>query len=154
MSEDLVGLALFSDSVLDSEKEAMIAALKKPKLQDDVRRVDPKTFVSFQSTTLSDFVTENSLHLFTALKIDPSCLRGCPSKWCQSPDYVNAKQKIVGLKVINDCAERAVKLATDFNNALTYDETQHQLVFQIVEYHRKHVTQPLKKSYTEVSDTL
>ena len=51
------------------------------------------------------------------------------------------------MKVINDCAERVIKLATDFNSALTYDEAQRQLVFQIVEYHRKCVSQPIKKSY-------
>ena len=151
LSEDLIGLAFFSDCILESEKEAMVDALKKPKLQEDVRRVDPKLVVSFQTKALSDFVTENSLHLFTALRIDPACLRGSPSTWCDCPGYVNAKRKIMGLKVINDCAERAVKLATDFNNALTHDETQRQLVFQIVEYHRKHMTQPLKRSYTHVT---
>ena len=44
-------------------------------------------------------------------------------------------------------AERAVKLATDFNNALTHAEVQRQLVFQIVENHRHLMTIPLKKNY-------
>jgi hypothetical protein len=129
LSEDLSGLAFFSDTVSDSEKEAMVAALQKPKPQADVRRVDPNSVVSFQTKTLSDFVTENSLHLFTALKIHLSCLHGSPSAWSQSPNYVSVKQKVMGLKVINDCAERAVKLATDFNDALIFDETLRQLVF-------------------------
>jgi hypothetical protein len=107
----------------------------------------PTQLCHFRQRLCSSFVTENSLHLFTALKIDPSCLLGSPSAWSQSPNYVSAKQKVMGLKVINDCAERVVKLATDFNNALTFDETQRQLVFQIVKYHHKHVTQPQKNSY-------
>lgn len=149
MSKDLVGLAFFSDHVLDSEKQAMVDALKKPKLQEDLRRVDSKLVTAFQTMTLSNFVTENSLHLFTAMRINPTCIAGNPSSWCQCPEYVSAKQKIMGLKVINDCAERAVKLATDFNNTFTNDEMQRQLVFQIVEYHRKHMTQPLKRNYKD-----
>ena len=149
MSEDLIGLAFFSDRVSDSEKQAMVDSLKKPKLQEDVRRVDPKSVTAFQAMTLSNFVTENSLHLFTAMKIDPTCLTGNPSAWSQNPEYVSAKQKIAGLKVINDCAECAVKLPTDFNNVFTHDETQRHLVFQIVEHHRKLMAQPLKRNYMD-----
>ena len=61
--------------------------------------------------------------------------------------YISAKQKIKGLKAINDFAEHAVKLATDYNIALTYDETQWRLIYQIVEYHRKHVAKPLKQNF-------
>jgi len=83
------------------------------------------------------------------MKIDLACLTGNPSAWSQNPEYVSAKQKITGLKVINDCAVRAVKLATDFNNVFTYDETQRQLVFQIVKHHRKLMAQPLKRNYMD-----
>jgi hypothetical protein len=40
---------------------------------------------------------------------------------------------------INDCAECAVKVVTDFKLALrlTQDEEQHQFIFQVVEHHRK-----------------
>ena len=34
-------------------------------------------------------------------------------------------------------AERAVKLAPDFNKVLTKNDSQYQLLYQIVEYHRK-----------------
>jgi len=125
----------------------MVDALKKPKLAEDCRRVHPTSVVAFQHKALSDFVTEKSLNLFAALKIDRGFLTKSPSVWHECPDYITAKQKIMGLKVINDCAERAVKLATDFNNAFTHDETQRQLIFQIVEFHRKQMTQPLKKNY-------
>ena len=44
-------------------------------------------------------------------------------------------------------AERAVKLVTDFNASLTLNEEQKQLMFQVVEYHRKLVTAPVKKNF-------
>ena len=52
LSEDLIGLALFYDCILESEKEAMVDALKKPKLKEDIRRVDPKSVVTFQTKTV------------------------------------------------------------------------------------------------------
>ena len=42
----------FSDNVWDSEKAAMVDAFKKPKMQHDLQRVDPKTIVAFQTKTL------------------------------------------------------------------------------------------------------
>ena len=37
LSEDLIGLALFFDFVPNSEKEAMIAALKIPPIKTDLK---------------------------------------------------------------------------------------------------------------------
>jgi len=125
----------------------MVDALKKPELADDVRKVDAKSVSSFQSKTLSDFVTERSMNLFRALKIDASFLEKPPSTREECPDYISAKRNVMGLKVINDCAEQAVKLATDFNNSFTHDETQQQLIFQIVEFHHHEMPQPQKKNY-------
>ena len=97
--------------------------------------------------TLSDFATERSTNLFTALRIDSSCLDGDQSMWPDCPAYVKAKKIVSAVRVVNDCAERAVKLATDFNSSLTQDEVQRQLIFQIVEFHRQTVTAPLKKLF-------
>ena len=60
---------------------------------------------------------------------------------------LNAKQKKVSMRVTNECAEHAVKLATDFNYVLTLDEAELQFIFQIVEHHRNLMTIPLKKNF-------
>ena len=52
---------------------------------------------------------------------------------------------------MNDCAERAVKLTTDVM-ALTHDQEQRQLIFQVVERHREPMAAPLKRKFTEVED--
>ena len=103
LSEDLIGLVLFSDFVWNSEKEAMIAALKKPSSKTDLRRVDPKSITEFQAKTLSDFVTERSMNLFTALKIDLKFSSDDPATWVSCLAYLDAKQKVASMKVINDC---------------------------------------------------
>ena len=93
MSKDLIGLALFSDFVPNSEKEAMIATLKIPPMKTDLRRVDSKLVVHFQEKNLSDFITQRLMNLFTALKIDPIFLTFNPATWVFCPAYLTAKQK-------------------------------------------------------------
>ena len=154
LSEDLVALALFSDRVYTHEKMAIVAAFEKPERNDDLRRIDPKMIPPFQATTLSEFVTKRSLHLFTALKLSRDFISVDPATWDSREDYRQAKETVAALRVVNDCAERAVKLATDFNMALTHDEEQRQLIFQVVEHHRKLIPAPLKKSFATTERTM
>lgn len=72
-----------------------------------------------------------------------------PSTWNEREDFQHAKQIVSKLRVINDCAERAIKLATDFNLTLTHDEEQRQAIFQIIEHHRKQYPAPHKKNYCD-----
>jgi len=55
--------------------------------------------------------------------------------------------KVFARHVANDCAERAIKLATDFNLALTHDKEQRELTFQVVENHGPNMALPLKKLF-------
>ena len=105
----------------------MIASLKKPQQKSDLQRVDPQAVDCFQSKALSDFVTERSHNLFAAVRIDTDFLKDDPDTWHDNSAYCNAKGIVSGLCVVNDCAERAVKLATDYNMSLTHDDTERQL---------------------------
>jgi hypothetical protein len=102
-------------------------------MEIDLRRIDPKSVRSFECMSLSDFVTERSLNLFVALRIDPGIVtsQDDPVLWQQSPAYIKCKGKGVCIACRNDCAERAIKLATDLNMALSHDETQPQLILQV-----------------------
>lgn len=51
-------------------------------------------------------------------------------------EYIVAQKRVQALQVVNDIAERAVKLASDFNGKLTKDPDQEQFLLQVVEYHR------------------
>jgi len=75
-----------------------------------------------------------------------------PDVWEAREDFKTAKQTAAAVRVVNDCAEGVVKLATDYNMALTHDEEQHQLNFQVVELHRGRIVAPLKRKFTEVDD--
>ena len=77
------------------------------------------------------------MHLFTALKLSQDFLSLDPETWKSRKDYQHARDTFASLNVVNYCAECAVKLATDFNLAMTQDEEQRKLIFQVIEHHGK-----------------
>lgn len=60
-----------------------------------------------------------------------------PKEWPFDEHYKNGKRILGHIKVVNDTAERSVKLAKDFKNILTTNEEQQQYVFQCVQAHRQ-----------------
>jgi hypothetical protein len=87
------------------------------------------------------------MNLFEALKLSRVFLDSDPEQWPGHADFEEARETVQALKVVNDSAERAVKLASDFNEVLTRDEDERQIIYQVVEYHRKLYTEPLKKLF-------
>ena len=83
------------------------------------------------------------------MKINESFLAISPKDWFQHPSYIEGKELVKHLKVVNDCAERCIKLATDFNESLTSSEEERQFIYQVVEHHRKKIPFPSKKTYTQ-----
>lgn len=59
-----------------------------------------------------------------------------PEEWLDINEYICAQKRVQALQVVNDIAERAVKMTTDFNGKLTKDLDQEQFLLQVVEYHR------------------
>ena len=52
-------------------------------------------------------------------------------------DYLAAERIVLNLKVVNDTAERGVKLIQDYNSILTNDEDQKQYLLQVVQQQRR-----------------
>ena len=85
-------------------------------------------------------------NLFDTLNLPKEFLTSPPKSRAYRNDYKSACKIVCAMKVVNDCAEWAVKLATDFNKVLTKNDNQRQLLYQVVEYHRKHFsTEATKK---------
>ena len=137
LSEDLVCLALFDDHLPDTLKKKLVARLSKPAKASDVRRLGPMSLPEFLTVELPDFATIRSMNLFEALSLPQDFLSVSPELWESSGKYQQAKQIVREVRVVNDCSERAVKLATEFNLALTKDEEQRQLLFQVIEFHQR-----------------
>lgn len=60
-----------------------------------------------------------------------------PASWDENISYLNAKETMKNLKVVNDTAERGVKLMQDFNGLLTADEEQREFILRCVQDHRR-----------------
>jgi len=105
---------LFSNKIFSDEKRMIVAALLNPESKTDLRRVDPKCVKCFREKSLSQFVTKKSLNLSAALKLERSFLLTDPDAWKAREDFKTAQQTVAAVRVVNDCAERAVKLATDY----------------------------------------
>lgn len=149
-SEANVALSFFDAEIDVEEKRKMVEALAKPQRQTTAsgnsrKRVKleaayrpaskPKTLND--SASLSTFITEGSLDFFAILGIDTVFLKDDPTLWPNNNVYQDGKQKVRALQVINDVAERAVKLVTDFNGRLTRNASQEECLLQTVEYHRQ-----------------
>ena len=57
--------------------------------------------------------------------------------WSDDPHYYLMRDTVTGMKVINDVAERGVKLIQDFADSVTKSEPQLQSLLQLVERHMR-----------------
>ena len=90
------------------------------------------------------------LFLFEILGIDPSFLDKAVAEWELDPGYLNGKEKVYNLMVINDLAERGVKLSAYYLDTAKL-EVNYQNNLQAVECNRKnHPNLRCKKSVISV----
>jgi hypothetical protein len=54
-----------------------------------------------------------------------------PTKWNDNLAYQSKKTTIDSLQIVNDTAERGVKLTEDFNEKFTKNENQKQFLLQV-----------------------
>ena len=149
LSDELVGLALFSEQVPASEKSKIVDGLAK---EPGVRKVngDPSLLKDGMATSLGNFATKRTVNLLQRLSINASFLAIPPEQWSENQDYKKGRDRIQNLRVVNDTAERVVKLFEEFNSLLTNNEEEKQFILQVVEKNRKSVpTQTTKKSVVD-----
>lgn len=104
----------------------------------------------FIKKTIEEFIYPNSINFFKRFAIKTSFLNEDPQLWNTNEDYVHAINILQNLKVVNDSAERAVKLIEDYNSIITKNEEQKQFLLQIVADYRKNHSDS-KKKYFNVS---
>ena len=83
------------------------------------------------------FITSESMDFFKRFEISHEFSEVDPREWPVHESFQKGLNIVKGLKVVNDVAERAVKLVTDYNNLLTKDAAQKQYTVQIVAENRK-----------------
>lgn len=93
--------------------------------------------LNIESQNIFDFVSVKSKFLFDRLNIDASFLKQCPTLWSNDVSFQEARKQVSTLRVVNDTAERAVKLMKDFHGLITVEEDQKRYLLRCVQEHRK-----------------
>lgn len=146
LTEEMVPLALWSKKVPAEERKAIAASMLifKPKFD---QAIPEKRFGTefgkpmfpmeiTLSTTLASLVGKDSWFLFHLLKIDSKFLTAEVELWPECASYQEAFVNLQSLIVVNDCAERGIKLSSDFQTT-SKGEERYQNVLQVVERSRK-----------------
>jgi hypothetical protein len=90
------------------------------------------------STTLADLVGVDSWFVFEILKLDPDFLTEEVEAWSTSVAYQSSLKNLQAINVVNDCAERGVKLSSDFLSTARRED-HYQNVLQVVEQDRQKI---------------
>ena len=151
LTEELILLSLFSPNTTKLEKQEIVKNLQDQNrskvFQNRHGNGHGKPVLSKISAKakLSDFVGPSSWHFFEHLDIDTSFLSESQSDWEFNEAYNEARTKVKRLAVVNDPAERGVKLTQDFLHTAKNENT-YQNVLQVVEHHRKQNPNQRKKN--------
>lgn len=132
LSEGLLAFGFFDDRIDCHEKIKMVKALSKPTVPEYPKRIEIKR-EEVLSTCISDFVTENTKKFMNDYKLDIEWLKIHPDRWTHHMGYQKSRNLIQQLHVVNDCAERAIKLVQEYNGSLTKDEKDLSALLQVVE---------------------
>lgn len=140
LSEETVALSFFDKQVPNEVKKKMVESLKNESNGDVLKRltVTPTQITeSYQSKDLSNFVTANTFLFFQRFSISTKFLETDPNTWELCNSYKAGAAFCHSLRVVNDVAERAVKLMTEYNDILTNDEQDKQFLLHVVKDYYK-----------------
>jgi hypothetical protein len=117
----------------------------------DYRLVDT---TGLEKKRLHELVTGTTVAVLRHLNMDMRLLLTInPENWEASPRFLRMKQDIKSITVVNDSAERAMALMTEFNDTLTKNESEKQMLLQVVEENRQRITDVSKKTLIKAFKT-
>ena len=88
-------------------------------------------------TTLAHFTTKNSKKIFCKLSLPQEFLDLPVSEWSENIQFIQAKEVVDSLPVVNDHAERGVHLIEEYSGRHTKSEEELHDLLQVVSEHRK-----------------
>ena len=89
--------------------------------------------------------------LFQSLKIDRSFLAKDPSAWAEEVRYQGLSNFVKNLKVVNDVAEHAIQIVTNYAGKITKDEHQLQYLLATIAQQRRERNDLRRKSLQPAS---
>lgn len=141
LSPEAVALALFDPQLPCDTKKKMVDALNNEiELSEEHEkriRIAIDSIPDIIDKGLEQFVSTQTMKFFTRFHLNTDFLTTDVSLWHKNKSYRECVEMVNNLAVVNDSAERGVKLMEDYNDILTKNEEQKQYVLQIVREYRK-----------------
>ena len=139
LTEEVVPFALFSklpEMTSDFKQEIASKLLNTP-VPERLRMGKPVFRKISSDTSLLDLIGPESNTLFQCLGISKEWLAKPLADWPSDQEFQVAENFVHSVKVVNDPAERGVKLISDFATIITTDPIQREALLQGVENNRK-----------------
>jgi len=83
-----------------------------------------------------DLLGPNSKNVFKRFNIPENFLKVQPEKWHELEEYQKGKSILKSIKVVNDTAERGVKLMQEYNDKFTTNEDKNNLFYRYLKINR------------------
>lgn len=151
LTEELVPLALFSRDLSVTEKDGIAQKLlslqskEEPLFNRYGSGFGKPHFPSVDATSqLSSFIGKSSWQFFRILNISTDFLQLPSSEWQTAPSFLDGLATVRNIRVVNDSAERGVKLSSDFLSTAQI-EKRYQNVLQVVENDRGKIPDQRKR---------
>ncbi|XP_050545354.1 uncharacterized protein LOC126907794 [Daktulosphaira vitifoliae] len=139
LTEETAALTFFDDSISTEIKKLKVVFLNNESIINPSKRfilslsdIDK----SFSEKTAASFLSKSSMKFFKRFDINTNFLNLDPSNWNTDNFYLHGKEIVCSLKVVNDSAERVVKLMEDFHESLTINDEKAELLLRCVQEHR------------------
>lgn len=140
LSDECVIFSIFDNRVTIEQKRKMANKMLMNELEEyeEVGEVKKKHSLKIEDIPNFihqdlpvDLITYKSINMFDRFNIQTNCLSLDPIYWEENEEYKKGKEIVESLKVVNDTAERHVKLMEEFNSKITKNEEQKQFLLQV-----------------------
>ena len=134
LTEELIALAIFDEGLPKETRDLIAAKIGNLDVEEfEIKKPSLPTITA--ATAVSDFVGPRSRIVFDLLEVPTNFLR--EEDWQLQPEYSTTKRILETFTPVNDCTERALALATNYNSKITRNEESYQKLLLVVEEHRK-----------------
>lgn len=140
LTPEATSLAFFDDKVSSQTKIKMVKAMQSRDIESEANKriiLKPNEIYDYSNKDISDFISIQSSNFFNRFGIPMDFLDLDPKLWNENDQYKRSKELVNNINVVNDIAERGVKLIEDYNKLLTKNENQKQYLLQVVSEYRQ-----------------
>lgn len=138
---EMIFLSLFSSDVKPSDKQKIFNQMVSKDKGWTERSWQLKNCQNLHKKQLHQLVGSASLSALKSLRVDIQFMFDFnAAEWNNLQEYKDAKKVVDSLKVVNDIAERSLKLMTDINGKHTKNENGTQQLIQVIQDNRNRVS--------------